>query len=60
MHGSSNKLTPVSAFEISLVNKGQNMFHKFSLEANCMAIYYWQEIDFHLVSENCQTTCTRD
>ena len=26
----------------SLVNKGQHMLHKFSVDANSMSIFYWQ------------------
>ena len=29
--------------ERTLVNKGQNMLHKLSLDANSLAISYWQE-----------------
>ena len=29
---------------ISFVNKGQNILHQLSLDANSMAIYYWQAL----------------
>ena len=31
------------ARKTNLVNKGQNMLHKLSLDASDMAISYWQE-----------------